>query len=71
MPMRWWTDAHFCWFLTVLEYSPIGKKFPLATSPCTLYTVKKKNLFPYNKAILMKKNVFDTIAKNTLYKRKK
>ncbi len=34
------TVTTFRWFLTVLEYSPIGVKFPSTT----LYTVKKKKL---------------------------
>jgi hypothetical protein len=43
-PTRRWTDAHFCRFLTVLEYSPIGEKFPPTIAPRTLYTVQKKKL---------------------------
>ncbi len=42
-PTRRWTDAHFCRFFTVLEYSPIGEKFPPTIAPRTLYTVQKKN----------------------------
>ncbi len=41
-PTRRWTDALFCRFLTVLEYSPIGEKIPPTTAPRTLYTVQKK-----------------------------
>ncbi len=43
-PTRRWTDAHFCRFLTVLDYSPIGEKFPPTIAPRTLYTVQKKKL---------------------------
>jgi hypothetical protein len=43
-PTRRWTDDHFCRFLTVLEYSPIGEKFPPTIAPRTLYTVQKKKL---------------------------
>jgi hypothetical protein len=32
----------FAYLFTVLEYSPIGVKFPLITAPPILYTVKKK-----------------------------
>jgi hypothetical protein len=42
-PMRWWTDAHFHRFLTVLEYSLIGEKFPLTTAPHALYIKQEKN----------------------------
>jgi hypothetical protein len=42
-PTPRWTDAHFCRFLTVLEYSPIGEKFVPTIAPRTLYTVQKKN----------------------------
>jgi hypothetical protein len=30
--MRWKTVTHFCWFLKVLEYFPIGVKFPPITA---------------------------------------
>ncbi len=43
-PTRRWTDAHFCRFLTLLEYSPIGEKFPPTIALLTLYTVQKKEL---------------------------
>jgi hypothetical protein len=43
-PTRRKTVTHFRRFFTVLEYSPIGVKFPPITAPRTLYTVKKKNL---------------------------
>jgi hypothetical protein len=43
-PTRRKTVTHFRRFFTVLEYSPIGVKFPPITAPVTLYTVKKKNL---------------------------
>jgi hypothetical protein len=35
-------EAHFRRFLTVLEYSPVGEKFPPTNAPRTLYIVKKK-----------------------------
>jgi hypothetical protein len=44
-PTRLWTDAYFRRFLTVLEYSPIGEKFPPTTAPPTLYTIKKVQIF--------------------------
>ncbi len=40
--MRWYNVMYFCWFLIVLEYSPIGATFSSTTTPRTLYTVKKK-----------------------------
>jgi hypothetical protein len=42
-PTRRKTVTHIRWFFTVLEYSPIGVKFPPITAPRTLYTEKKKN----------------------------
>ncbi len=39
---RQWTDTHFCWFLTVLEYSPIGEKFLPTIAPRTLTLFRKK-----------------------------
>ncbi len=45
------TVTHFCRFLTVLEYYPIGVKFPLITAPRTLYTVKN-NIGQFSKLFL-------------------
>ncbi len=71
---RQWTDAHFCRFLTELEYSPISEKFPLTTAPCTLYTEQKQNGKIFKKffilKVLMYQNNFDvTICFLILYKR--
>jgi hypothetical protein len=38
---RNYSYTHFCQFLAVLEYSPIGVKFPLTIAWRILYTVKK------------------------------
>jgi hypothetical protein len=51
-PMCRKTAAHFRQFLTVLEYSSM--KFPPITAPCTLYTVKKKNLKIFNTFSVLK-----------------
>ncbi len=48
-PTRRWTDAHFCRFLTVLEYSPIGEKIPPTTALRTLNTVQKKKFENFQK----------------------
>jgi hypothetical protein len=55
-----WTDAHFCWFLTVLEYSPIGKKIPLTTAPCTLYTIQEKNFENFQHFFVLKVLMYPT-----------
>ncbi len=39
---RNYSYTHFCRFLAVLEYSPIGVKFPPTIAWRILYTVKKK-----------------------------
>jgi hypothetical protein len=72
-PTRRWTNVHFCRFLTVLKYSPIGEKFPPTTAPRTLYTVQKKNLKIFKTffvlKVLMYPNNFDVkICFLSLYK---
>jgi hypothetical protein len=46
-PTRRWTDAHFCRFFTVLEYSPIGENFcrPSHHAPCTMFRKKNWKIF--------------------------
>jgi hypothetical protein len=41
-PTRRKTVTHFRRFFTVLEYSPIGVKFPPITAPRTLHCKEKK-----------------------------
>jgi hypothetical protein len=40
--MHYFNYTHFCQFLTVLKYSPIGVKFLPTIALHIMYTVKKK-----------------------------
>ncbi len=42
--MQNYSDTHFQQFLTVLDYSPIGMKFPPTIAGRILYTVINKKL---------------------------
>ncbi len=46
--------THFCRFLAVLEYSPIGVKFPPTIAWRILYTVKKKYLKIFKTFLVLK-----------------
>ncbi len=46
---RNYSYTHFCRFLAVLEYSPIGVKFPPTIAWRILYTVKRKKNWKFSK----------------------